>query len=239
MQEITFKRYGSQSIYASNGDLLLEGGWNPKEILKVLSCGAPEFWKNKTVLDIGANTAGLSLEIARLGASVCATEPSAIRQNMTRRIIEDLVKSEGLNLTLANKDIFDSKALGQFDVILCLGLLYHFRYPQYILDFLSTFGGKYLFISSQTHDGEDLSMINRKQILPKHVLNDSIILKGWHPSHRTLRSMIRLAGFSDIVLLTDREYNMPGFPKIMTNSAYYRAKFDQVMDPEIVKREFI
>jgi hypothetical protein len=76
------------------------------------------------ILDLGAYECAFAIELAAQGAQVTAVEvrePHAIKGEFARRAL-------GLeNLTIVQGDIrdFDSLVTGEFDVVLCLGLIYH------------------------------------------------------------------------------------------------------------------
>lgn len=71
----------TQTIYENNGDTLFNGEWDSKKLNEAITAGNPNYWKGRTVLDLGANTGGLSLELARMGAKVTAAEPDPYKNN--------------------------------------------------------------------------------------------------------------------------------------------------------------
>ena len=67
---------GCQNIYSRDGEIIFNGGWDSRELYKAVTGDLSEsYWLGRRVLDIGANTSGLSVEIARRGATVVAAEP--------------------------------------------------------------------------------------------------------------------------------------------------------------------
>jgi hypothetical protein len=81
--------------------------------------------------------------------------------SLSSPIVDRIVKEEGLKLLVKKLGLFDAQQFKGFDVVLCLGLLYHFRYPQLVLDYLSTLEMDWLFLSTQVHPGTSLFMFNR------------------------------------------------------------------------------
>ena len=228
---------GCQSVYGKDNELLFEGEWDPKVLIDIiLTESDPSFFSGKRVLDIGANTGGLSLEIARLGADTVASEPDPYNNNisLTHDILMNLAEEESLNLAIERKDFFSCHLLGKFDIILCLGLIYHFRYSQYMLDYLSFLNPDTLFISTQTHPASDIALYNRRDpsILKESFLKKEIVLTGWHPTRPLFERMLRWSGFDEVVSLTEAEFNFPKKQVGATNSAYYRAKCVESKDPE-------
>jgi len=221
-----------QCIYRRDGELVLSGQWCPLVLAKYIY---KQDIVGKKILDIGANTGGLSLELARMGAEIYAVEP--VSDTSTAK---QIAKSEHLGILFDNdKGLFDCHELNHFDVVLCFGLIYHFRNPAYVLDYLSSLNIPILYISTQTAPGEELKLVNRAS----GILSASFELKkgtrGWHPTHSMFRRMLEASGYDNIELLTDREYNFPEKPKGATNSAYYRANLAYaVPDPKKLNEKF-
>jgi len=141
---------GTQSIYSLDGSYLHRGGWDSKYLYKAITGDNDKYWAGRKVLDIGANTSGLSVELARRGAKVHAIEPDPYQNTKTPEvlsILKDLIVNESLDLEISNHGLFDANELGSFDTILCLGLVYHFRDQQFVIDYLSTLDLKDLIIS--------------------------------------------------------------------------------------------
>lgn len=226
---------GCQSIFDASGVEVFRGQWNPKLIFDVLAGPDPSIWAGKSVLEIAANTGGLSVEIARAGAStVTLSEPDPYRNNLAlaRPVLENLIEQEALPISISNDDFFACASnQRQYDIIVCLGLIYHFRYPQLMLDMLSAMRSTYLFISTQTHPGTDLALFNRASpgILPSGFLSKDIPLTGWHPTRKLFERMLEWAGFTDVISLTDGDFSQQRAG--LTNSAYYRARCISPKDP--------
>lgn len=233
---------GTQSVLAADGREIFRGQWDPRLLAGLLVESDPEWWRDKTVLDIGGNTGGLSLELARLGARVTIAEPDPYGNTIgrTRDVIGELAAAEGLQLAIDEADLFSCHSLERHEVVLCLGLLYHFRYPQLILDYLSSLEPRWLFLSSQTHPSDELALFNRASpgIMNPDYLAPETRLTGWHPTRPLLERMLEWAGFTEITDLTDRRYDFPQKPRGATNSAYYRARLESPVDPEALKPVF-
>ena len=231
----------SQSIYAKNGTRIYWGYWDPRAMFAFMSLDG-ESWSGRRVLDVASNTSGLSIEIARRGASVIALEPDPYKNTIAkaRDIVDSIIREESLDITLENAEVFDAHNYGEFDVIVCFGLIYHLRYPQYLLDYLSAIGTQTLFISTQTHQGDELVLYNRRgpSIVKAGQIPEHIVLSGWHPTRQLFKKMLEWAGFTDVVSLTDQEYNFPKRQEGLTNSSYFRARQVERIDLEKVKREF-
>lgn len=203
---------GCQSIYDADGGLLVVGEWDPRALFRTISPG-DGYWHGRRVLDIGANTSGLSIEIARRGAFVTAAEPDPYgnTRGAVSGILAEVIRREALSVDLVDSDLLSVRALGEFDAVLCLGLIYHFRNPQYILDMLSTVCAGDLFVSTQTAKGSDLVLVNRctPGCLPAGHVPPDVILSGWHPTRPLFERMLRWAGFGNVVALSDPKLNFP------------------------------
>ena len=76
------------------------------------------------VLDLGALEGGFSVELARRGASVVAVEGRAAHVAKIE-LARDALGLEGLAVVEGDVRRLDPASLGTFDVVLCLGILYH------------------------------------------------------------------------------------------------------------------
>lgn len=217
------------------------GNWQSWDVAKVLQAEFPEqWWADKRVLDMGANSGGVSLELARLGARVHAAEPwDAFRAQILwwkrhLRVPDDA-------LAVSQHTLFECHELGAFDVVLCLGLVYHFRHPQLVLDYLGNLSSKHFIVSTQTYKSELDVLVNKSSINPDILLKQGRILAGWHPSRALFGKMLSWAGLKNV-----REIRHPlvghdwgDRTQTTTNSAYFAADFGLPLDLESSSRCFI
>lgn len=217
------KNPGCQSIFDQSGECLFLGEWDPRALIKVI-CGSGIDLNGKVILDIGANTGGLSIELARLGAKqVIISEPGPPIKK-THHIVNHIIESEGLAINVEFDDLyscFERYKPGDVDIVILFGLIYHFRNPQDILDKLNIIA-PHLLISTQTHPGASEFMINRvsKGIMKEGFMPDHLPLSGWHPTKRCFELMLEIAGFRP-TLLTPRTIDFPRKLIGLTNSSYY------------------
>lgn len=230
---------GKQSVYDAKGERIFWGEWDPRVLATFFRRSDIE---GARVLDIGANTAGLSLELARMGGDVVAAEPDPYRNSiaLSRELITKYASEERLSLEISSADLFSAHTLGRFDVIVCFGLLYHFRNPQFVLDYLSSLSPKVLYLSTQTHPGDDIALVNRTD--PKAGFQPgffgNLTITGWHPTRPMLERMLQWAGFTNVKSLTEKRYDFPQKPPGATNSSYFRAELAKAVDPDLELRRY-
>ena len=89
--------------------------------------------------------------------------------------------------------------------LLCLGLVYHFRDQQFVIDFLSTLDLKDLIISVQTHHSDKLMLVNRLEpdvgLLARFLQSAPDVLSGWHPIPRQYITSVGSAKFEPLEFL--------------------------------------
>jgi SAM-dependent methyltransferase len=205
-----------------NNSLTLPGLWQPELILKVLIAGIPSNeWKGMRVLDIGACNGGLSIELARLGAHVHAVEPNPVARRQFAYAYDLVRQKEDLSIQFEEGTLFSLDRTKRYDIVMFLGLVYHFRYPQLVLDYLGGFNADQFIISSQTHKSEHLVMQNRKEATPQFYSNQP--LAGYHPSRPLLRAMIEWAGFRNVRECVTPQTGRDFEDRVhqVTNSAYF------------------
>jgi hypothetical protein len=117
---------------------------------------------------------------------------------------------------------FPLPQFGEFDVIICFGLLYHFRYFVYSLDYLSSLKSDVLYVSTQTHPASDLALFNRVNpgIMKVRFFSDDNVLTGWHPTRLLFEKMHEWSGFLNTESLTEEEYDFPRKMQCATHSSY-------------------
>jgi tRNA (mo5U34)-methyltransferase len=107
----------------------------------------------KTVLDIGCNAGFYAIEMKRRGAArVLAIDhdDSYLEQ---ARFAADVNKVE---IEIAKVSVYDLGALGErFDIVLCLGVLYHLRHPLLALDLIYEHVARDLLVFQTMQRGSD------------------------------------------------------------------------------------
>src|SRR4051812_23973900 len=102
-------------------------GANPLDLLeqRVSSFGLPENLHGKRLLDIGPWDGYFTFEMERRGAEVTAIDYVDLD---TFRALHEAYQSSARYLRMDVSELSPER-VGTFDIVLCLGVLYHLRYP--------------------------------------------------------------------------------------------------------------
>jgi len=115
--------------------IVTPGGQNSRLVLDSLNAlGLPFDCKGKRVLDLGARDGFFSFEMEKRGAEVLAVDyalPTATGFSVSAEILNSRVPYKVDNIYSLS-----SEKYGRFDIILCLGLIYHLRNPMLALDII-------------------------------------------------------------------------------------------------------
>lgn len=178
--------------------------------------GLPDRLDGMTVLDIGAAEGFYSFECEKRGATVTAVDQFSSEESgfgLVRELLGSNVKHlHGSIYTL------DPNVLGRFDLVLCLGVLYHLRYPLLALDNLYSICRDRIIVESQICDrwylktdgtpaaikefSSELEQTPMAQFYPDGELNDDPT-NWWAPNQIGLVKMLETSGFESEVQFSD------------------------------------
>lgn len=176
----------------------------------------PEDLTGLSVLDLGANACGFSVEFAKRGADVLAVElePKFVKQ--AKFVVDHFGLSHKIDIRQG--DLFDAPNFGEFDIVAYVGLSYHIRHPQLALDMLS-WNCRSMFISStQTIPGDGLSMTNRAEA------TGTSYLAGYEPTEALFLRMLSAAGFRDPQLVSTYPHKGETKKRWCGNRSYFFAR---------------
>jgi len=165
----------------------------------------PDDLTGKRVLDIGAWDGWFSFEAERRGAVV--TSVDCHEQENYRWLHRKL----GSKADYRNLDLFELPwvDLGKFDIVFCLGVLYHLRHPLWGLEILCNLATDLVMVETFVTDGatwqEHVNDIPGMEFYETTELNGNF--DNWNgPTVGCVLAMCRAAGFARVELITvDRE----------------------------------
>ncbi|HEX2015858.1 MAG TPA: DUF1698 domain-containing protein [Solirubrobacteraceae bacterium] len=184
-------------------DLVTPGRDDTAERVDVLHL--PEDLRGKTVLDVGAWDGYFSFEAERRGAQrVLATDSFAWDgQNwstkagfeLARRVLGSKVEDQHIDVMELSPEALG----GRFDVVLCLGVLYHVRHPFLMIEKVASVTEELLIL--ETH--ADLTWTRRPAMAfyPSHELAWDPT-NWWGPNPEAVVAMLRAAGFDEVQVMT-------------------------------------
>ena len=113
--------------------------------------GLPERLDGKTVLDIGSAEGFYSFECERRGAHVTAVD-RLNAEDLGFGLVRESIGSRAKHVHCSVYNL-DPAQIGQFDLVLCLGMIYHLRYPTIGMDVLYSICKDTLILELQICDG--------------------------------------------------------------------------------------
>lgn len=174
-----------------------------------LSPHLPSSMQGWRVLDIGCNAGYYSFELARRGASVTAIDDderylAQARWARARLGLEDRVR-------LCKQQVYSlGNEVGDYDLVLFMGVFYHLRYPLLALDLIAPLVRRLLVFQSLTMPGsEEFEEAPEPTILDRRALAsdrwpkmafierelESDPTNWWAPNPACMEALLRSAGF--------------------------------------------
>lgn len=164
----------------------------------------------KTVLDMGCNAGFFSMRLKERGAVRVVgvdIDPVVLKQATF------LSQRAGLELELHQRSAYDILEWGPFDIVLCLGVLYHLRYPLLALDNIARICRERLFaqmvirgsvdefVPAQDYPLSENDVYNESAFPRMFFIERSVnadTTNWWFATRSCLTAMLRSAGFTDI-----------------------------------------
>jgi tRNA (mo5U34)-methyltransferase len=184
------------------GGVRTEGVSHPTRRLARL--GLPDELSGLTVLDVGAWDGFFSFECERRGAArVVAADSFAWdgRNWSTKAGFELARQALGSNVEDVEIEVMDlsPERVGEFDLVLFLGVLYHLRRPLAALERVASVTGRQLIV--ETHVD---ALWTRRPVLcfyPGATLDDDPT-NWWGPNPEAVCALLKTAGFREARVLT-------------------------------------
>lgn len=158
---------------------------------------------NKSVLDVGAWNGGFSLEAWRRGANKITALDSFVWESETfkgRETIELVIDAHKAPIDLLHLDIGSQtkplvNKIGQYDVVLFLGVFYHLVDPIAALKQVSDVAKECLVVETYLEStGDELPSM---RFFPGSELGDDET-NWWGPNEKLIVDLLKLNGFSRI-----------------------------------------
>ena len=161
-----------------------------------------------TVLDVGCNQGFWSLEAAQAGAEAVLGLEGRPEHVEAARFVADVLNVP--NVTFETQDILDPElaARGPFDVVLCLGLLYHVDRPLELLERLRSLTRRWLLLDTSVVDvnAPVLHLLFEDPEDPRNAVGDGLVAV---PSREAVERMLWHVGFHAVWCLPQRSADLP------------------------------
>ena len=181
----------------------------PAQKWRRIAPAVPADLRGRTVLDVGCNAGFHALEMKRRGADRVVGVDFDEGYLAQARFAADVL---GLSIELRRLSIYDVAELGErFDLVLCMGVLYHLRHPLLALDLLAehVVGDTLVFQSMQRGSAEIAALdddypfaeegVFARPGFPRlHFVERSYAgdpTNWWIPNRACIEAMLRSAGF--------------------------------------------
>src|SRR5262245_947917 len=170
----------------------------------------PDDLTGKSVLDIGCNAGFFSFEMKKRNAArVVGVDimPHVLAQ---ARFLSHWFKQP---IELRELGVYDIESLGQFDVVVFIGVLYHLRHPLYALEKVASVCKETMFLQSllrgddrdfepaENYPFDEKGVFERPEFPHMYFIEKSFNgdeSNWWVPNHSCLKAMARAAGFRRI-----------------------------------------
>ena len=157
--------------------------------------------RGKRVLDLGCNAGFWALHAAESG---CDFVLGVDGREMHVRQAEFVFETKGIEKSryqFIQKDIFDLKPeeLGTFDIVFCLGLLYHISKPMELMESIDPMNSDLLLIDTTLSRASDSSFQVAHESLeePRNAFDYELVLI---PTKLAVLEMAKQFGYSSVVL---------------------------------------
>jgi 2-polyprenyl-3-methyl-5-hydroxy-6-metoxy-1,4-benzoquinol methylase len=174
----------------------------------------PEHLAGKRVLDIGAYDGFFTFECERRGASVLAIDcPQAAGYPVASELVGSTAEFREMSVYDVSRE-----SVGEFDIVLFLGVLYHLRHPLLALERIQEVCRELLILESQICDACFVSREGEPRVLadvapsvadiPMMQFYPGAELNGdpsnwWAPNLAALDAMLKTSGFEPVLIIED------------------------------------
>lgn len=149
----------------------------------------------RRVLDVGCNAGFWALKAIEAGADhVLGIDARPIHIAQARLVFEALgVAVPRFDFLAADVAAAELSSRDPFDIVLCLGLLYHLAAPVEVIARLAAINTDILLVDTRVHRGDEAFVaVRERSDVPRNTVHDTPVLV---PSAPVLESWLREAGY--------------------------------------------
>ncbi len=158
----------------------------------------------KRVLDLASNAGFWSLNAVEAGCDyVLGVEGRQMHVDQANLVFEvKEVERDRYDFVVGDVTQTDFTAFGEFDVVLCLGLMYHVSKHVNLLERISRANTDLLVIDTHlsTLPGSVLELVSQKPESPMSAVDHALAMR---PTKRAMRDMVELFGYAVSILEPD------------------------------------
>jgi tRNA (mo5U34)-methyltransferase len=155
----------------------------------------------KRVLDLGCNAGFWSLCAAEAGCDyVLGLDGRQMHVDQANFVFEvNEIESDRYDFVAANLFDADLRAYGTFDIVLCLGLMYHISKPVDLMEKIAQVNSDVLLIDTtlSTLPGSYLEIKHDRLEKVRHAVDYELVM---HPTWEAVHDLVRQFGYSAVTL---------------------------------------
>ena len=160
--------------------------------------------ERKRVLDLGCNAGFWSLQAIHAGAEyVLGVDGRQMHVDQANFVFEVKgVRKDRYDFEIGNVFDLDYERLGTFDIVLCLGLLYHVSKPMELMELISGLNTDILIIDTTLSklDGSLLEIRQDRLEEPRDAIDYELVMV---PTRKAVLDLVRQFGYSAVTLKPD------------------------------------
>jgi SAM-dependent methyltransferase len=168
-------------------------------------------FEGKSVLDLGCNAGYWSLQAIQAGAAFVLGIDGREMHIDQANLVFGALNVDAARYRFERVDVFnfDFSSAGVFDVVLCLGLLYHISKPMELFEKISSCNSDLLLTDTRVSllPGSAFEVEHESLDDPRNAVDFELILV---PTRRAVVQMARQFGYTTVVLPVDSVHNFVG-----------------------------
>ena len=171
-----------------------EPGYDVEARWNLLKAHVPKDLTGKTVLDLGGNAGFFAVQMKRRGAARCVLVDPFVQFIEQAKFTADQFEVE-VETVIDDAHTFCLTTESRFDYIVCVGLIYHLKYPTIVLDRLAEMTKERILIQSALEEAPNAFAPNFRFVEHDHKGDDTC---WWFPNYEGLAALVRSSGMEII-----------------------------------------